>query len=297
MHRRNFARLCAAHSLAACLTKPLCAFGPHSWEPSRNGIGLQLWTVRNQLESDKAGTLKAVAAAGYQQIELMDVSKSAELVRIAKDLGLEVRSAFFNWESIVKPNENTPTVEQIIDQAKFFDLEYLVFGYIGKTSRDTADKIRQIADQANQAAEAIAAAGMKMCYHNHSFEFEKFEGDSSGFDILVERFDKRLVQFELDVFWAAIAGWDPVAILRKLGPRVGQVHLKDLKAGISTNYDESQVPADAFQEVGDGTIDMRAVMKEATAQGVAQFHVEQDESPDPIASIGQSIDFITGNLW
>ncbi|RMF41204.1 MAG: sugar phosphate isomerase/epimerase, partial [Planctomycetota bacterium] len=92
----------------------------------------------------------------------------------------------------------------------------------------------------------------------------------------------------LDVFWAAIGGWDPVKTLEKLGRRTGQVHLKDLKAGTPIIYDESQVPADAFQEVGDGVIDMDAVMRVATAHGVVQFHVEQDQSPDPLASIRQS---------
>lgn len=294
MHRRQFAGSAAMGTLATVLARPLAALGSVA---TKNGIGLQLWTVRNQLEKDQAATLQAVVDAGYQQVELMNVVDSVEIVHIAKDLGLKVRSAFFNWQTIANPDDtNAPALDKIIDVAQNFGLEYLVFGYIGRDFRDTADKLRQIADRANAAASRVAEAGLKFSYHNHSFEFETIDGDQCGFDIFIDRFDKKLVNFELDVFWAAIGGWDPVETLDELGSRVGQVHLKDLKAGTGTIFDEGKVPEDAFQEVGDGTIDMKAVMKSALANGVTQFHVEQDQSPDPIASIAQSAKFVRG-IW
>ncbi|GIX00180.1 MAG: hypothetical protein KatS3mg111_3512 [Pirellulaceae bacterium] len=210
--------------------------------------------------------------------------------REARERGLQVRSAFFNWQTIAQPNTaGVPSLEAIIDAAKELDLEYLVFGYIGKSARDTADKLKAIAERTNRAAEKITAAGMKLSYHNHAFEFEPLADGECGYDIFIERFDPTLVGFEVDVFWAAIGGWDPVQTLRKLGTRVNQVHLKDLKAGQPVIYDEAMVPEDAFQEVGDGIIDMEAVMTVAQDAGVRQFHVEQDQSPDPLASIRQSI--------
>lgn len=295
MQRRRFISASASCGLAASLARPLAAFSP--LQVIKNGLGLQLWTVRNQIEEDAEKTLKSVAAAGYKQVELMNVVDSVDIVKIAKDNGLEVRSAFFNWETIANPNDNTPSIEKIIETGKEFGLEYLVFGYIGKSARDTADKMRRIADSANTAAAKVAEAGMKMSYHNHSFEFEKLDGNETGFEIFMERFDEKLVNFELDVFWAAIGGWDPVETLQKLGKRVGQVHLKDLKKGIDTIYDEGKVPNEAFQEVGDGKLDMKAVMKVALENGVKQFHVEQDQSPDPIDSIGQSARYVSKNLW
>lgn len=294
MRRREFVGTTAAAAFAASLARPLTALGAAA---EKNGIGLQLWTVRNQIESDRSGTLKAIADAGYKQIELGKVVGSEDLVKEAKDLGLEVRSAFFNWETIANPsNKDAPSMDKVIEVAKVLGLDYLVFGYIGKSARDTADKLRTIADSANAAAEKVQAAGMKMSYHNHSFEFEKIDGDQTGFDIFMDRFDDKLVNFELDVFWAAIGGWDPVETIHKLGTRVGQIHLKDLKAGVGTIYDEGKVPDDAFQEVGDGIIDMKAVMDASEALGVTQFHVEQDQSPDPIASIGQSAKY-AAKFW
>ncbi len=294
MRRREFVQSASLIGLAAGLARPLAALGE---EAVRNGIGLQLWTVRNQLEKDREATLRAIADAGYQQVELMNVVDSVELAKSAKDLGLRVRSAFFNWETIANPtNSKAPKIEQVIDVAQEMGLEYLVFGYIGKPFRDTADKLRQIADRANAAADRISAAGLKMSYHNHSFEFEKLDGDQSGFDIFIERFDKKLVNFELDVFWAAIGGWEPVETIEGLGNRIGQIHLKDLKAGTGTIFDEGKVPHDAFEEVGDGVLDMQEIFDVASAAGVTQFHVEQDQSPDPIASIAQSIRYVR-EIW
>ncbi|MFK7737148.1 MAG: sugar phosphate isomerase/epimerase family protein [Pirellulaceae bacterium] len=295
MHRRTFTRLAAALPLASALSRPVQAFSPSV--PEKNGLGLQLWTVRNQLQEDAAKTLKSVAEAGYKQVELMNVMESSDLVAMAKDNGMKVLSAFINWESIASPSKNTPSVEEIIAKAKDFGLEYIVFGYIGKNARDTADKIKKIAEATNKAASTAKEAGLKLSYHNHSFEFEKLDGGATAFEIFMERFDSKLVNFELDVFWAAIGGWDPIDTLEKLGKRTGQVHLKDLKANTPTNYDEGTVPEDAFQEVGDGTLDMKKIMQVAIENGVDQFHVEQDQSPDPIESIQQSSKYITANLW
>ncbi len=296
MKRRQF--LAQSSSVALCtaaLARPLQAL-PYL-QNNKNGIGLQLWTVRNQMAADPKGTLEAIAKAGYAQVELGSVMNMDDVVKIAKDNGMNVRSSFFNWEAIASPSSNTPSIDAVIETAQKFGLEYLVFGYIGKSARDTADKLKKIADTANEAAEKVVAAGMQFSYHNHSFEFEPLPGGTTGFDIFMERFDSKLVNFELDVFWAAIGGWDPVETMKKLGTRVGQVHLKDLKEGTPVIYDEGKVPKDAFQEIGDGTLDMKAIVEVALENGVKQFHVEQDESPDPIASIKQSVDYISANLW
>ncbi|MCA9125898.1 MAG: sugar phosphate isomerase/epimerase [Planctomycetales bacterium] len=294
MQRRTFVATSTAASLASVLARPIRALGAAT---EKNGIGLQLWTVRNQLTNDVSGTLKAVVDAGYKQVELMNIAESADIVRTAKDLGLEVRSAFFNWETIAVPsNSNAPAIEKLIDSAKEYGLEYMVFGYIGKQARDTSDKLKGIADRTNAAAEKVHAAGMKLSYHNHAFEFEKLDNGKTGFEIFMEGFDPQLVNFELDVFWAAIGGWAPIDTMKKLGKRLGQIHLKDLKAGQGTIYDEGKVPNDAFQEVGNGILDMKSIVQLATDYGVTQFHVEQDQSPDPIASIGQSSRYVK-TIW
>ncbi len=296
MKRRTFIRTSsgiAVAGLAASLARPLQAFLEDS--KYKSTLGLQLWTVRNQMAEDQAKTLEAVRDAGYYQVELMDVSDAKALLPICKDLGLKVTSAFMNWQAICNPgNKDAPQLESILEDASTAGLKHLVFGYIGKGHRETADQFKAHAEACNQFGELCNKAGMQLCYHNHSFEFAKVAGEETGFDIFMKQFDHDKCKFELDVFWAQIGGWDPIETLKKLKGRVTQVHLKDLKKDTPIILDEGKVPHEAFKECGNGTIDMAKVLATSEEIGVEQCHVEQDQSPNPIQSIGQSIKHLNG---
>ena len=289
MKRRVFLRSAAASTLAVTLGRPLWALPTdHRYVKA---IGLQLWTVRNQLDKDVPGTLAAVAAAGYQQVELMKVLDADKYLPAAKDNGLRVKSAFIDWQSIGNPAEG-PSFDEILTKASQIGLEYLVFGYIGKGHRETIAHFQRHAERANQAGEKCQEAGIQLCYHNHSFEFAPLDGARAGWDVLVDEFDHELVKFELDVFWAAIGGRNPLTAMKPLKGRMAQLHLKDLGRGTAIQHDESLVPHEAFRELGGGSIDMLAILREAERIGVEQCHVEQDQSPDPIVSIGQSVEHL-----
>lgn len=271
--------------------------------PYLDQLGLQLYTVRDQMASAPEQTLAAIAAAGYWQVELMTIDEEAvKIAALARAAGLCVHSAFLDHKVITSPGgEGTASLEQTLDLAQRIGLRHIVFGYIAKDQRDTADKCRVIADFANVAADKTRAAGMRMCYHNHAFEFQPFLMDPAAgpgtdpltaYDIFTERFDPQQMEFELDVFWAQIAGQDPLALMRRLAGRISQVHLKDLLSGTPVITDESAVPVDAFQELGDGVIDIPAVMRLAKEIGVDQCHVEQDQSPAPLESIVQSYQYL-----
>ena len=291
MQRRTFIKTTsgiAAAGLVASLAQPLQAFPMDS--PYKDTIGLQLWTVRDQMKENKKKTLKAVADAGYKQVELMDVSDAKELLPICKDLGLKVTSAFMNWQAVCTPKaKDIPTLESIAEAAAAAELKHLVFGYIGKGHREKADQYKAHAETSNKFGELLKKSEIQLCYHNHSFEFAKVDGEKTGFDLFMELFDNEKCKFELDVFWAKIGGWDPIETLEKLKGRVSQVHLKDLKKDTAVNYDEGKVDHAAFKELGNGSIDMKKVLAKSEEIGVEQCHVEQDQSSDPIDSIGQSM--------
>lgn len=292
MRRRAFLKTAGMTGLAATLGRPLWALSPE-FNQYKKKMGLQLYTLRNQIKDDLPGTLQAVADAGYYQVELMRTLDADAEVKAAKDVGLKVTSAMFDWRTIVTPDaEGVPSFDTILEAATKFDLNYLVIPYVAKGHRETADQFKANAERANRAGEKCKAAGIQLCYHHHSFEFGPLPGGKTGWDVFVQQFDPKLVAFEIDVFWAAIGGNDPVKLIRSLKGRVAQLHLKDLKAGIGTMHDEGKVPKDAFQEVGDGVVDWSAVLQAAKETGVAQCHVEQDQSPDPIASIGQSMRYL-----
>jgi len=275
--------------------QPASSFGAITGSYTGN-IGLQLYTLRTQMATKPAATLRAVKDAGYAQVELMDVSDADTMVPLAKEHGLNVTSSFMNWEILGNPSaKNIPTLQATIDKAAKHKLRYLVFGYIGKGHRETADQYKSIADRSNAAGDACNAAGIQLCYHHHSFEFQPLESGkpTTGFDVFVERFSPELMQFEIDVFWAAIGGHDPVDLLQKLKGRVAQVHLKDLLPGVANIFDEGKVPNEAFKEVGSGTINMAKVIEVAQSIGVGNCHVEQDQSPSPLDSIARSMSYLS----
>lgn len=292
MRRRSFLQTSLAASLAATLPRVGFAAESDAVAKYRKTIGLQLWTVRNQLAEDKVATLQAVKDAGYAQVELGNVTENVETATIARDLGLDVTSSFMNWATLGNPSQveagKAPSTDKVLETTKQLGLKHLVFGYIGRGHRETADHFKAHAAAANTFGEECKAAGIQLCYHNHSFEFGPINGAKNGFEVLVEEFDGDLCPFELDVFWAAIGGYDAVETLGRLKGRVSQVHLKDLKAGVDTIFDEGKVPKDAFQELGDGRLKMAAIMEAADKAGAVQCHVEQDQSPNPLKSIKQS---------
>ncbi len=270
-----------------------CMFDSKS--PYLDSIGLQLWSVRNQIEKDPAGTLKALAEMGYQQVELMDTRQIEKLKPIADDLGLKVNSSFMlwttltgNWDLVPHEKDQTFSFEKILEDAQKAGLSHLVFGYLMKGERDTLDHWKQRCDELNEAGRKAKEAGIQLCYHNHSFEFGPIEGEVP-FEILINRLDPKAVQFELDVFWASMGGYDPVQLTDRISDRIGLLHLKDKLADIPVIFDEGQVPETAFKELGNGVVDLPAIIKIAEKAKIKHCFVEQDHSPDPMLSVGESM--------
>lgn len=298
MNRRRFAKSIAKGTFASIvLPRWLNAMEIMNTNYLSN-IGIQLWTVRNQMEEDRFGTLKAIKEAGYAQVELMRTLGADDVVADARELGLKVSSAFIDWQSVANHTaEGVPRYSEILEKAKEFELEYLVFGYIGKGFRETEAQMAAHAEAANAFGEKCLENGITLCYHHHSFEFAPLvDSTKTGWDVLLERLDPNFVKFEIDVFWAAIGGLDPVLLLKKLEGRVAQVHLKDLLPGTGVFWDEGDVPHEAFKELGNGELDIMKIIQVASDTGVAQCHVEQDQSPNPLLSIATSSQYLK-NRW
>jgi sugar phosphate isomerase/epimerase len=286
MHRRSFLKSAAA---TVALTPVSQLLALDAANPYRKNIGIQLYTLRGPIGKDLAGTLKAVAAAGYKQVEPYGFPGAGAMIAAAKDNGLAVNSSHFDWDSAINPKDDAMSdFRKILDQAKAAGLSHLVIPFIADKNRRTLDDYRKVAENANKAAAIARTAGIQLAYHNHSFEFEPKTDGKSGYDVFIEEFSDDM-KFEVDVFWVKVAGHDPAELIRKLKGRVSQLHLKDLKDGIKTPHFAGNLPADAFQELGDGVIPMAPVLAAAAEAGVTHCHVEQDQSPDPLASIAQSV--------
>ncbi len=258
----------------------------------RKDIGIQLYTLRDALAKDAAGTLKKVAAAGYKQVELFGFPDADAMISGAKDAGLQIRSAHFAWDSVVNPTgEGMPDFAKLLEKAHQLGLRHLVIPYLEEKNRTTLDDYKKVAAHANQAAAMAKEAGLRLSYHNHNFEFKPHEGGKRGYDIFREEFSEDM-RFEIDVFWVKAAGLNPSALIKELSGRVTQLHLKDLKEGIEMPSYVTSLPKDAFQPLGQGIIPMEPILVAAQAAGVEHCHVEQDQSPDPLADIQKSVGYL-----
>ena len=290
MQRRTFLRSAAVSSLALTpASQVLAALAPDN--KYRKNIGIQLYTLRNALAKDAAGTLKAVAEAGYKQVEPYGFPNSQPMIDGAKAAGLALNSAHFEWGSVVSPKDAAMSdFQKIVEKAKEVGLSHLVIPYLADGERRTLDDYKKVAANANKAAEITKAAGIQLSYHNHAFEFAPKEGGKCGYDIFMAEFSKDM-KFEIDVFWIKVANMDPAELITKLSGRVSQLHLKDLKAGLKLP-EYGNIPQDAFKELGNGIIPMEPIIAAAEKAGVVHCHVEQDQSPDAMASIKQSIAYL-----
>ncbi len=291
MNRRKFIQTTAATSLALSQSSPLMA-ALAADDTYRKNIGIQLYTLRDAISKDPVGTLKQVAAAGYKQVEPYGFPDAEPMIKAAKDAGLAIRSSHFQWDAVVNPKDDAMSdFSKILDKAHEAGLSHLVIPYLQDGNRKTLDDYKKVAANANKAAALAKKAGIQLAYHNHNFEFGPKEGGKCGYDIFIEEFSQDM-KFEIDVFWVKVGGGDPVALISKLKGRVSQLHLKDLKDGVQTPNFGSPVPNDAFQALGEGIIPMEPILAAAKAAGVTHCHVEQDQSPDPIASIGRSVKYL-----
>lgn len=285
MKRRHFLATTLA-SVALTPVGPLTAALPPD-NRYRRQIGLQLWTVRDALKENVAATLKTVAEAGYFQVEPFNSPLTAEIVAASKDLGLKLNSFHFDASTIIEPKDEALTdFQRVVALAKADGFTELVIPFLAPNHR-SVEGYKSVAAKINAAAKVAKDGGLRLSYHNHAFEFAPLDGGTTGYDIFISEFGPDSF-FEIDTFWVAVGGHDPGAMIEKLSGRVSQLHLKDLKPGVDVPLYDS-IPDDAFQELGDGTLDWVKILAAAEKANVTHCHIEQDRSPHPLDSVRQSI--------
>lgn len=290
MNRRFFLRSSLASSIFAGTAQTLSALAADN--TYRANIGIQLYTMRDAIKKDPSAAIKAIVDAGYQQGELYRFPNCDHLIEACREHGLAMNSSHFEWETAVNPSDDGfSDFKKIIEKAEKIGLSHLVVPHLKMQYRDSLDAYKRVAQNLNKAAMIAHDAGIQLAYHNHSFEYLPMEG-SSGFEVFEKEFAPEM-KFELDVFWVKVAGLDPVEEIKKLSGRVSQLHLKDLKEGL-TLPSYGKMEKDAFKELGNGIIQIEAIIKAAKEAKVVHCHVEQDQSPDPLASIKESMAYLRG---
>lgn len=273
LSRRAFVAQAAALLPAAQLASAMAKL-------TQSNLGVQLYTVRNIIGSNPAGVLKQIKQIGFAEVEATADTLAKDWSAI-KNSGMKALSIHLSLN---------PTDEQLAD-VKSKGFEYAVIPYVPVPDRGGLDVMKKLAASFQKAGERAKSHGLQLCYHDHAFEFQPMNG-MIPLDILMGETKPEDVKLEMDIFWVSVAGHDPVELLKKYSGRVPLLHLKDKKKGQAVQYNEN-VPKDTFKEIGNGSIDIPAVLKAADAAGVRHYFVEQDQSPDPIASLRQSYKYLS----
>ncbi len=256
-------------------------------------IGLQLYTVRNQMKADMAGTLAQVAKAGYNDVEFAGYfDHTPKQVREMLDANKLTAPAAHLELSMLSAEQWPKTLEL----AHTIGHKLLVCPWIAEEERSAPGSWEKTAEAFNQAGERVRKAGLQFAYHNHNFEFGGAEG-KRGYDVLLQHTDAANVSFEADLFWMTFAGADPLAYMAKYPKRFVSLHLKDMAKGMTTRStkDNEMAIGDAAQvDVGQGGIDFAKILEVAPAHGVKYYFVEQDNAKDPIAMITNSQRYLRG---
>lgn len=249
-------------------------------------IGLQLYTLRNELSKDPKQVIEKVAQLGYREVETFGYNEgkwfgmnAADFASLLKQNGLYSPSGHtFPGGIFLKPGWEDRWKKAVAD-AKTLGQDYIVIPWLEEPHRHSIDNYKKIATGLGNAALLAKAGGLKLAYHNHDFEFLPVE-NQKGFDILLNETDPELVKIELDLYWAVKAGHNPIDLFAAHPGRFPLWHIKDM----------DNTEKKFFTEVGNGVIDFKSIFAKEKQSGLTHFFVEQDMCPgSPYDSITQSI--------
>ncbi|WP_430790301.1 sugar phosphate isomerase/epimerase family protein [Actinoplanes sp. G11-F43] len=272
----------AAVGASTALGSPAAAHGggSNAHRVPRDQISVQLYTLRNQLNVNLETTFTELAAIGYRRVEHAGfVGRTAAQFRTAlNNAGLKATSGH---AGIPQP-WNAETWKRTLEDAAIVGNKYIVHPYFGTGAngpiRDAA-VYKAFAADLNKAGELARRAGLSFGYHNHHNEFLRQSGTGrTGFDILTDDTDERLVHLELDLYWAWRGAADPVDLIQRNRRRIKQVHVKDMDV------------SSGFADPGAGLIDFARIFQRAREAGLVEYIVERDDAGSPPRTPLQALD-------
>jgi sugar phosphate isomerase/epimerase len=256
-------------------------------------VGLQLYSLREYIHKDVSGIIAKVAKAGYKDVETYGFDEKNQFFKLSpKDFGsLLTSNGLKSTSGHYNPNDflygkGTDQLRYMIDGSAALNQQHFVIPYLNEDMRKSADDYKALAEKLNVAGELCKKSNLKAAYHNHDFEFKQWDG-VTGQDILLKETDPNLVDFELDLYWVARSGNDPLELFAKHPGRFKLWHVKDMD---KTNNKLNT-------EIGSGSIDYRKIFAKGKQAGVQHIFVEQENfAIDPFESITQSNKYVKNIL-
>jgi sugar phosphate isomerase/epimerase len=238
-------------------------------------VGLQFWSINEAAGKDLLGTIEKVAAMGYSGAQFAGFGDhTAEEVKAKMDeVGIKAAGAHVQLELLENELEETLKFHETIEN------DLIIVPFLGEERRTTAEDYEKIAVILSDIGEKLHARGFTLAYHNHDFEFDVFNG-KTGFEIIFGNTDPNHVKMELDCYWAAYAGHDPLEVIKEYADRVVSLHIKDKRV-----EGDQQVST----ELGTGTLPLDDYVNKGKEVGAKWFVVEQEYfTKDPLESAAEN---------
>ena len=238
-------------------------------------IAAQLYTLRDYLQTPEAlaSTFKKVKNIGYDAIQVSGIGNiDLNFVKeTAEKQGLTICATHIPFQAL---KDNMP---EVIKKHKLWNCKYVGIGAMPQEYQANNETYTAFAKEASEYGKILLENDLQLIYHNHNFEFKKFNG-ITGLEILFKESDPAAFNFEIDTYWVQAGGANPVDLIKKMKGRLSVVHLKDM---VINNDNEIQMA-----EIGQGNLNWPAILKACQKSGVEWCPVEQDICPgDPFASL------------
>lgn len=260
-------------------------------------MGLQLFTVRDAMARDAAGTLKTISSLQYEDLETYGYDaernyyygfKAADFRKKLEDNRLTTTTGHYDLFLYVdKPLDSLKQyVDQCITGAHALGQKYITWPWLDPQSR-TIDKFKVVAERLNIIGEQVAKAGLGLAYHNHDFEFIDHAGQN-GYNIIINETDASLVKLQIDLYWAVHSSkLTPHELFTKQPGRFVMWHIKDMDKKTRD-----------YTELGNGSIDYIPILPDASLAGLEYYFIEQGGNffKDSIQSITDSAAYMKKNL-
>ncbi|SHM91098.1 Sugar phosphate isomerase/epimerase [Chitinophaga jiangningensis] len=318
--RRLFLQQAGLATAGLLLPGGISAFAKGNGLPKK--VGIQLYTMREQLDKNPTDTLTRIAKIGYQEVETYYGTPGTyegkfwgmpvkELKSLLSSLNMTSPSGHYGLNNfLTEGNGKDEELKAQVEYAAELGQKYFVIPALPMPQWDatpTADHYKFISGQLNKAAEYCKKSGLQVAFHNHFWEFKPLADQAgSGYDVMLNNTDPGKVFFELDLFWAIKSGYDPVKLFAQAPGRFFALHVKDIDKAkpevlVSPATKDKKamelLSMASFADVGTGAVDFKRILAKAPAAGVKHLYVEQDViKTDHFQSITNSYAYVKHTL-
>jgi sugar phosphate isomerase/epimerase len=249
-------------------------------------LGLQLYSLRHQMEKDVPGTLAMVREWGFSEVETAGYygRTAAAFAEELKRENLTARSMHAGYDQL------RDDLKQAVADAKALGATYVTTAWISHKAPFTREDAERAAAHFTEWGGALKNEGLGFMYHLHGYEFAPGP-QGTLLDTILQTTPADTVQYEMDVFWVVRGGGDPVALLQRNKGRFPALHLKDMAKGTATGDHSGGAPDDTNVPLGTGMIDYSAVLRAARDAGTKLFYIE-DEHEDVVKQVPQTLRYL-----